>query len=190
MGATVGDGQTRSATEAPGSGPFRDGQRRSETALNRLLIRRFWVRLPGAHHKIPAQSGQLAISASARRYRPCSILSILSMLPLSRSWSRRCLVVEPGERRTNSAHPSPPVPGCTPPETEESLSNQVYGLPSTFSVVQGRVTGPGQATKTKRTDRHNRLLKTDKYRRAICCPEPVPLPSIHRPIEDRCEPTS
>ncbi len=37
----------RSATETLGSEPFRDCQRRSETDLKRLLIRRFWVRNPG-----------------------------------------------------------------------------------------------------------------------------------------------
>ena len=47
MGATVGDGRKRSATGTPGSGPVRDCQGRSETALKRLLIRRFWVRNPG-----------------------------------------------------------------------------------------------------------------------------------------------
>ncbi len=38
-GATVGDGQGRSATEDPGSEPVRGGQGRSETALNRLSMR-------------------------------------------------------------------------------------------------------------------------------------------------------
>ncbi len=47
MGATVGNGQRRSATEAPGSEAVRGGQGRSEAALKRLLIRRFWVRNPG-----------------------------------------------------------------------------------------------------------------------------------------------
>ena len=48
IGATVGDGQKRSATETPGSGTVRDWQGRSEAALKRLLIRRFWVRNQGA----------------------------------------------------------------------------------------------------------------------------------------------
>ena len=52
IGATVGNGRTRSATETPGSEPVRNGQRRSEAALKRLSIRRFWVRNPGAHHFI------------------------------------------------------------------------------------------------------------------------------------------
>ena len=47
MGATVGDGQKRSATATPGSEPVRDCRGRSETALKRFLIRRFWVRNPG-----------------------------------------------------------------------------------------------------------------------------------------------
>jgi hypothetical protein len=40
MGATVGDGQRRSAPEAPGSEPVWDWQARSETTRKRLCLRR------------------------------------------------------------------------------------------------------------------------------------------------------
>ncbi len=63
-GATVGDGQTRSATETPGGGPVRDGQVRSETALKRLLIRRFWVRNPGG---APRSTRLVALSGIDRK---------------------------------------------------------------------------------------------------------------------------
>ena len=62
MGATVGDGQKRSATEAPGSEPVRDCQGRSETVLKRLLIHRFWVRNPGGAPR-STRSRALAITS-------------------------------------------------------------------------------------------------------------------------------
>jgi hypothetical protein len=68
--ATVRYGQKRSATETPGSEPFRDCQKRAERALKRLLIRRFWVRNPGGARR---STRSVAVSGSGvgDRERSC-----------------------------------------------------------------------------------------------------------------------